>query len=80
MTETESRQDDGELIRLCLDGEREAFDALAARHYRGIYNMIIFGFGAAIMTGLGTRAEWAHQRLGLGRKASGPAPPAPFLP
>jgi RNA polymerase sigma-70 factor (ECF subfamily) len=47
MTETESRRDDSELIRLCLDGEREAFDALAARYYRGIYNMVYRMIGNA---------------------------------
>jgi RNA polymerase sigma-70 factor (ECF subfamily) len=33
-------RDDSELITLCLAGDRDAFDALVARHYRAIYNMI----------------------------------------
>lgn len=39
-------RDDSELISLCLAGRgspadhRDAFDALVARHYRGIYNMV----------------------------------------
>ncbi|MFB3882097.1 MAG: RNA polymerase sigma factor [Armatimonadota bacterium] len=28
------------MIRLCLAGQRDAFDALVARHYRGIYNVV----------------------------------------
>jgi len=40
MTVAEVARDDTELIRLCLDGDRSAFDSLVARHYRGIYNMI----------------------------------------
>ena len=39
MTETQSRRDDRELVALCLRGDREAFNALVARHYRGIYSM-----------------------------------------
>jgi RNA polymerase sigma-70 factor (ECF subfamily) len=33
-------RDDSELITLCLAGDRDAFDALVARHYRALYNMI----------------------------------------
>lgn len=40
MSGTQVPRDDAELIRLCLEGERNAFDSLVARHYRGIYNMI----------------------------------------
>jgi RNA polymerase sigma-70 factor (ECF subfamily) len=39
MAGTNVPRDDAELIRLCLDGDRTAFDSLVARHYRGIYNM-----------------------------------------
>jgi hypothetical protein len=40
--------------------------------------LMFFGFGVALMTGLGTDPEWAHKRLGFGR---GPAaPPAPTAP
>jgi len=31
---------DDELVRLCLHGEQGAFDALVARHYRGVYNVV----------------------------------------
>ncbi len=47
MTETESRRQDADLVRLCLDGDREAFDALVSRHYRGIYNMLYRMIGSA---------------------------------
>lgn len=40
MPETEAGRDDGELIRLCLSGEQAAFDDLAARHYRRVYNVV----------------------------------------
>ncbi len=40
MPETDVGRDDGQLIRLCLAGERTAFDALAARHYRRVYNLV----------------------------------------
>lgn len=40
MPETEVGRADGELVRLCLAGEQAAFDALAARHYRRVYNVI----------------------------------------
>lgn len=33
-------RDDSDLIQLCLAGHRDAFDALVARHYRAIYNMV----------------------------------------
>jgi RNA polymerase sigma-70 factor (ECF subfamily) len=33
-------RDDSDLVQLCLAGHRDAFDALVARHYRAIYNMI----------------------------------------
>jgi len=39
--------DDAELIRLCLAGDRNAFDDLVARHYRGIYNMVFRMLGNA---------------------------------
>ena len=31
--------DDSELVRRCLEGRRDAFDALMARHYRGVYDL-----------------------------------------
>ncbi len=37
---SEAVHSDSELIRLCLAGHRVAFDTLAARHYRGIYNVL----------------------------------------
>lgn len=40
MLETEVPGDDAELIRLCLDGDRTAFDQLVSRYHRGIYNMV----------------------------------------
>ena len=40
MPETDVGRDDAELIRLCLAGEQTAFDELAARHYRRVYNVI----------------------------------------
>jgi RNA polymerase sigma-70 factor (ECF subfamily) len=39
MNDRGAGRDDEELIRLCLAGESGAFDALVARHHRGIYNM-----------------------------------------
>jgi RNA polymerase sigma-70 factor (ECF subfamily) len=39
--------DDAELVRLCLEGDRTAFDSLVARHYRGIYNMVYRMLGNA---------------------------------
>ncbi len=39
MPEAGVERDDGELVRLCLAGEQTAFDALAARHYRRVYNV-----------------------------------------
>jgi RNA polymerase sigma-70 factor (ECF subfamily) len=47
MSEIEAGREDAELIRLCLDGKREAFDALVARHYRGIYNLMYRMLGNA---------------------------------
>ena len=47
MTETESRQHDADLVRLCLDGDSEAFNALVSCHYRGIYNMLYRMIGNA---------------------------------
>jgi hypothetical protein len=35
----------------------------------------IFGFGVAIMTGLGAHPEWAHRRLGFRRARGLPSPP-----
>jgi RNA polymerase sigma-70 factor (ECF subfamily) len=40
MVATVRQTDDDELVRSCLDGHREAFDALVANHHRGIYNVI----------------------------------------
>jgi RNA polymerase sigma-70 factor (ECF subfamily) len=31
--------DDSELVRCCLNGQREAFDTLMAHHYRRVYNL-----------------------------------------
>ena len=39
--------DDSELVRRCLDGRRDAFDALMARHYRGVYNLVYRMLGNA---------------------------------
>ncbi len=39
MNERDGGSDDGELIRLCLAGDSSAFDALVARHHRGVYNV-----------------------------------------
>jgi len=47
MTGAEVPRDEAELIRLCLDGDSNAFDSLVARHYRGIYNMIYRMLGNA---------------------------------
>jgi RNA polymerase sigma-70 factor (ECF subfamily) len=40
MTGADASRDDAELIRLCLAGDKSAFDGLISRHYRGIHNMI----------------------------------------
>jgi RNA polymerase sigma-70 factor (ECF subfamily) len=40
MTRADASHDEAELIRLCLAGDKDAFDALISRHYRGIHNMI----------------------------------------
>ncbi|MDH5201366.1 MAG: hypothetical protein OEW93_10790, partial [Candidatus Bathyarchaeota archaeon] len=45
-----------------------------------IITLLIFGFGVAVMTGLGADAEWMHRRLGLRRGQTAGAPalaPAP---
>ena len=47
MFEADGERDDGELIRLCLDGQQKAFDELVSRHYRGIYNMLYRMLGNA---------------------------------
>ena len=47
MNEREVVRDDSELVRQCLDGEPDAFDALVARHHRGIYNMVYRMLGNA---------------------------------
>jgi RNA polymerase sigma-70 factor (ECF subfamily) len=39
MPENETVLDDTQLITHCLAGRQGAFDALVARHYRGIYNV-----------------------------------------
>ncbi len=31
--------------------------------------LLIFGFGVALMTGMGADPEWAHRKLGLGRRS-----------
>lgn len=40
MLGTEVPGDDAELIQLCLEGDRTAFDQLVSRYHRGIYNMV----------------------------------------
>ena len=35
--------------------------------------LLIFGFGVAVMTGMGAEAEWAPRKLGFGRKSEGRA-------
>jgi len=47
MTGAEVSRDEAELMRLCLDGDKDAFDRLVARYYRGIYNMIYRMLGNA---------------------------------
>mgnify|MGYP005844886243 CR=1 FL=1 len=47
MVGTEVPHDEGDLVRLCLDGDRSAFDQLVARHHRGIYNMLYRTLGDA---------------------------------
>ena len=47
MVGTDVPEDEGELIRLCLDGDQGAFDQLVARHHRGIYNMMYRMLGNA---------------------------------
>ena len=47
MTGADVPREEADLIRLCLDGDRNAFDRLVARHYRGIYNMIYRTLGNA---------------------------------
>lgn len=39
-TATRQELNDDDLVRLCLHGEQGAFDALVARHYRGVYNVV----------------------------------------
>jgi RNA polymerase sigma-70 factor (ECF subfamily) len=39
MSGTQVPEDEGQLIRLCREGDQSAFDSLVSRHYRGIYNM-----------------------------------------
>jgi len=41
------RSEDDKLVSLCLAGERGAFDALVARHYRGIYSVVYRMLGNA---------------------------------
>lgn len=38
--------------------------------------IVVFGLGLAIMTGVGADPEWAHRRLGFGRRAHLPPSPA----
>jgi len=38
--DSEAVRDDTDLVKLCLAGHRDAFDALVTRHYRAIYNMV----------------------------------------
>jgi RNA polymerase sigma-70 factor (ECF subfamily) len=47
MTGTGVPGDDAELIRLCLEGDQSAFDALVSRHHRGVYNMVYRMLGNA---------------------------------
>jgi RNA polymerase sigma-70 factor (ECF subfamily) len=47
MSEIEAGRDDAALIRLCLEGEHTAFDALVARYYRGIYSIVYRMIGNA---------------------------------
>jgi len=47
MTRADVSQDEAELVRLCLAGDKDAFDALISRHYRGIHNMIYRMLGNA---------------------------------
>jgi RNA polymerase sigma-70 factor (ECF subfamily) len=47
MNVREVGRDDDALIRLCLAGDGSAFDALVARHHRGIYNMVYRMLGNA---------------------------------
>jgi hypothetical protein len=42
--------------------------------------VVVFGLGLAIMTGIGADAEWAHRRLGFGRRAAAPSSPEPPSP
>ena len=40
MDEPQQELSDSELVQTCLEGRTGAYDALVARHYRGIYNVI----------------------------------------
>ena len=40
MTRADVSRDEADLVRLCLAGDKDAFDGLISRHYRGIHNMI----------------------------------------
>jgi hypothetical protein len=42
--------------------------------------VVVFGLGLAIMTGIGADPEWAHRRLGFGRRAAAPSSPEPPSP
>ena len=47
MLGTDAGPTDDQLIRLCLEGEQRAFDTLAARHHRGVYNVVYRMLGNA---------------------------------
>jgi len=40
MDETQEELTDSQLVQTCLEGRTGAYDALVARHYRGIYNVV----------------------------------------
>jgi hypothetical protein len=70
------------LLGVALVGVISLIPALGALVW---LTLLIFGFGVALMTGIGTDPEWAHRRLGLGRgpetpPAASPPPPVPPTP